>query len=71
MISGKTIRINGVLMPMMPYGCHSSIAPNKFKNDVVYHSNGILKWPATMTKFCQYDKKDTDERCNGCTHPRG
>ena len=66
-----TIHQNGVEVPMLPYGCHHTRAPDKFKADIVFHSKGNVSWPARMSKSCQYDRIDSDARCDGCQHPKG
>lgn len=66
-----TIRVNNVLMPMMTYGCHSLLVPDRMKNLIVRHGARPFtkdKWEHRMSTSCRYDKKETDERCSGCTH---
>ena len=68
-----TIMKNGVLQDMVPYGCHSTVADEKFKRAYVEHSKNKpmqkFYWPDVMSKQCRYDKKASDERCKDCTHP--
>lgn len=46
-----TIRVNGELKPMMPYGCHSDRAPEKFNSDVVKHSV-MWSWAMYALVWC-------------------
>jgi hypothetical protein len=66
----NTIRVNGVLMPEMPYSCHSDISPNKFKERTITHSKGNVSWPDPLSNYCCYDKLNADRRCKGCGHPK-
>lgn len=50
------------------YGCHSDKAPDRCKANEVYHSGGRVSWPYIFTRACQYDQRETDERCGGCKH---
>lgn len=67
-VSKGTIRINGELKPMMPYGCWSDklmlrCAP------MVSHGNGNADspmWPNRFSVACRYDQHHKDERCTGC-----
>lgn len=71
-MSKGTIRINSELMPMMPYGCHSDRAPDRFSHDVVIHGNGDernAQWIHRMSTKCRFDAKKNDIRCNGCNQP--
>ena len=64
-----TMRKNGVLGPMTPYGCHSDLSPDKFTQAVVYHGSGEGQgWLHRMSMSCRYDRKLSDARCNKCTH---
>jgi hypothetical protein len=56
-----TIRRNGVLEPLSPYGCF-----DRGINMIVRHGNGKEgnpEWPHTMSVTCRYDKRKQDQRC--------
>jgi len=54
----------------MIYGCHSEKAPGRCMRNSVKHSSGKTKWQFIFTRTCNYDNKDKDSKCNGCTQPR-
>lgn len=63
-----TIRINGELKPMMPYGCWSDAEILRC-SPMVSHGNGgegSPFWPNVMSSLCRYDRSANDERCRGC-----
>lgn len=68
-----SIRINNVLHDVIPpNGCHSTLAPDRFKDPIVRHGNGKpgnAEWMHRMSTSCQYDMRPFDERCAGCKHP--
>jgi len=48
-------------------GCHSTLATERLKNDIVYHSKGNVSWKNTFTRDCQYIKQGIDDKgCYGC-----
>lgn len=61
-----TIKVNNVLMPMMPYGCHSDNSPDRFKEPLL--TNGRVVWPHRMSTQCRYDGRERDQRCAECEH---
>lgn len=61
-----TLKRNNILEPMSPYGCHSSQAPNRFKESLI--TNGRVVWSHRMSTECRYDKAPTDARCSECGH---
>lgn len=65
-----TIRRNNVLEDTPPYGCHSMYTPDKYKFPVRHGARSFTKdkWEHRMSTKSRYDRKETDERCIGCTH---
>jgi hypothetical protein len=63
-----TIKVNNVLMPMHPYGCHQT-KPKQMPTVVSHSQTYTVNWPMAMSTKCRYDAKASDKRCAGCNKP--
>lgn len=48
-------------------GCHSTLTPDNRQHDMVILPKYRDAWPYVFTRNCQYDKKQADSGCDGCS----